>query len=166
MSFVNQYSYLLLSVFALIVVAVVLIRRQTRRSALLIALGGIALLLTASFFALRPGFSDVTTVAAADALISNGSPTLIEFYSNYCLGCLAVRPEVDALIADIRARYPDSFDILRIDIHTDFGAVLRERYDFTYTPEFVLLDARGGETWRGHVPPALETLDRVAFTSP
>ena len=53
------------------------------------------------------------------------------------------------------------FNILRIDIHTDFGRELRNRFGFTATPEFVLFDGSGREVWRAHTPPAPEQLALV-----
>ena len=53
------------------------------------------------------------------------------------------------------------FNILRIDIHTDFGRELRNRIGFTATPEFVLFDSAGREVWRAHIPPTPEQLALV-----
>ncbi len=33
--------------------------------------------------ALRPGMSDVTSMEAAQNLLTNGKPTFVEFFSNY-----------------------------------------------------------------------------------
>ena len=81
----------------------------------------------------------------------------MEFFSNYCAGCLAIRPVVDSLIEDM----DDTINVLRIDIHTDTGRDLREQYNFSYTPEFLLLDNQGNEVWRSHSPPTEDQLSIV-----
>jgi hypothetical protein len=70
---------------------------------------------------------------------------------------VAARPIVDGIVEDIG----EEFNILRIDIHTEFGRDLRRRLGFSYTPEFVLYDNTGHEVWRDHMPPSNEQLSLV-----
>jgi hypothetical protein len=49
-----------------------------------------------------------------------------------------------------------------VDIHTDFGRTLRERYGFSFTPEFVLFDSAGSEIWRSHTPPSETELEQAS----
>jgi thiol-disulfide isomerase/thioredoxin len=160
--FANQYSYLLISV-GVILGALVLLRLLRVRWRVT---GGVALalvvLLSAGWLILRPGASDIESLDAAEAMLSNGNPTLVEFFSNYCLGCISVRPAVDSLIADIQAQYGDQYNVLRVDIHTPFGRALRQQYGFSYTPEFLLLDKSGAEIWRAHVPPSINEIEIAA----
>ncbi|MBE2271564.1 MAG: hypothetical protein IAE80_25245 [Anaerolinea sp.] len=158
MELANQFSYLLFGLGTLVALTAVLRwRRVAWRPVLLIGLL-VVTVFTAGFLALRPGVSDVTDAAEAQALIGDGKPTLLEFYSNYCAGCMAVRPQVDALIAELG----DTFNVLRIDIHTPVGRELRRVYGFTYSPEFVLFDADGRETWRSNSPPPAAELARIS----
>jgi thiol-disulfide isomerase/thioredoxin len=150
----NQYSYILISLIVIVASVGLLLRYVADRR---IIAGAAAILITLSIaghFLLRPGFSDVDTVSAAQATLRNGRPTMIEFFSNYCASCLALRPAVDLLVKDIK----DEYNVLRIDIHTDFGRELRQNLQFTYTPEFVLFDTSGQEVWRGHTLPPRELL--------
>jgi thiol-disulfide isomerase/thioredoxin len=165
MAFANQYSFLLITALILFVTAAVQIYRHARWRTVLTSLVVVGLVIGAAYAALRPGASDVDSLEAAESVIANGQPTMVEFFSNYCAGCLAARPAVDSLVTEIQTRYSSSFNVLRVDIHTPFGRELRERYGFSYTPEFVLFDPAGQEVWRSHVPPSLaeiETLTRVA----
>src|SRR5690606_15648228 len=92
----------------------------------------------------------VNSIEAAEALISNGKPTFLEFFSNYCTGCVAIRPTVDQAVENLKA----DFNILRVDIHTETGRNLRENLGFSYTPEFIIFDKTGEEIWRDHsLPP-------------
>jgi thiol-disulfide isomerase/thioredoxin len=156
MNIINQYSYVLIGLGTAAILYVVLRQylrlRPVYTLAVLIAV--IALFVT-GFFALRPGLSNVDSVSAATATINNGHPTFVEFFSNYCTGCLALNPVVNSLIQDIK----DDFDVLQIDIHTSVGRELRTELGFSFTPEFVLYDPSGEEVWRDHVPPTQAQLD-------
>ncbi len=150
MTILNQFSYPLIALGVLLV-SLLLLRRLVRVPWRYVA--GIEVLLAAlfviGFFVLRPGASDVSTVEEARALIGNGRPTFVEFFSNYCTGCLVARPAVDAVIEQIDGE----FNILRINIHSSEGRDLRDQYEFSFTPEFVLFTPQGVEVWRAHVPP-------------
>ncbi len=154
----NQYSYVLISLGVLAASIVLLWRYVPDKR---IVAGTMVALVTFSvvgMLLLRPGTSDINSVSAAQAALRNGKPTFMEFFSNYCAGCLAVRPTVDLLVAEIE----DEYNILRIDIHTDFGRELRQNFQFTYTPEFVLFDNQGQEVWRAHTIPPREQVYALA----
>ncbi len=70
---------------------------------------------------------------------------------------MAARPIVDGIVEDIK----EKFNILRVDIHTEFGRELRRRLGFSYTPEFVVFDSAGQEVWRDHAPPTTDQLALV-----
>lgn len=145
----NQYSFVLISAGVLIAVAIVLWRFSVSRRVILATVGALLIFVLIGYFLLRPGLSDVDSTASAESILQNGKPTFLEFFSNYCAGCLAIRPVVDEIAVELG----EDFNILRIDIHTAAGRELRERYDFNYTPEFILFNDRGEEIWRGHNPP-------------
>ncbi len=153
----NQYSYVVISLVVLVAVILVLRYFLTNWRVISTAVTGLLILMIAGFLLLRPGFSDVDSMSAAEAMIRNGRPTFMEFFSNYCAGCLAIRPVVDTLAEEL----DDDFNILRVDIHTDTGRELREQYAFSYTPEFLLLDTQGNEVWRSHSPPTEDQLSTV-----
>ena len=154
----NQYSYVIISLVVLIVSAI-LLRRYIASTRLIAAALGIMIVLSiAGNFLLRPGTSDIDSVDAAQAALSNGRPTFLEFFSNFCASCLALRPAVDVLVSDIQPE----FNVLRIDIHTDFGRELRQNFKFSYTPEFALFDSSGQEVWRGHTLPPRDQVYTLA----
>jgi thiol-disulfide isomerase/thioredoxin len=155
--FLQQHSYVFISLGVVVALMVVLRILRVRWRYTLATTGVIATILTQALFILRPGLSDVADLRAAEAMFGNGRPTFMEFFSNYCAGCVLARPAVDRIVDEIE----DQFNVLRVDIHTEFGRELRRRYDFSYTPEFVLFDRAGQEVWRDHVPPASEQLALV-----
>ncbi len=152
----NQFSYPLIAAGVLLVVFFWMYRR-VRPARILFVEITLVVVFVGGFFALRTGDGDLTDIATFETVITNDRPTFIEFFSNFCTGCLVVRPTVDALIADIKG----DFNILRVNIHTDAGRELRDRLGFSFTPEFVLLDADGAEVWRDHVPPSDDILIRA-----
>jgi thiol-disulfide isomerase/thioredoxin len=157
MNILNQFSYVVISLIILTASALVLLYLRTDRRVIGAAIGALLALMIAGYVLLRPGASDVANVSEATALIQNGKPTFMEFFSNYCAGCLAIRPVVDELAKDLG----DEFNILRVDIHTDAGEELRAQYNFSYTPEFLLLNREGQEIWRGHNPPTQDQFAAV-----
>jgi len=74
-----------------------------------------------------------------------GLPVLVEVQSPYCLGCVAMKPTVDRLEAELR----DKLMVRRVDIQTDEGRQLMKEYRLEFTPSFILFDAAGKERWRG-----------------
>jgi thiol-disulfide isomerase/thioredoxin len=157
--FGNQFSYLLIG--AGVTLGIVILLRLLRARWKIV--GSVALvvvtLFTVGWVILHPGASDVDSLDTAESVLSNGNPTFVEFFSNYCAGCISVRPAVDALVADLGNRYGNEYNVMRVDIHTTFGRALRERYGFSYTPEFVLFNSSGTEVWRDHVPPSQDEIE-------
>lgn len=146
----NQYSFIIASLGLLAVLVIILRWRRLRwRTTLGVVFLSILLLGWVWSF-VRPSTGTADTLASAEATLNNGRPTFIEFYSQYCLGCVAVRGEVETLISRLHDRY----NILLVDIHTELGRALRQKLGFSYSPEFVLFDTHGQEVWRSNRPPS------------
>ncbi|MBI5666578.1 MAG: hypothetical protein HZC41_01100 [Chloroflexi bacterium] len=146
----NQYSYLFLSAGLALALLVLLRWRRVRWPLTLLGVAVLILLAGGVWLLVRPGSSDVSELSMAEATLGNGKPTFLEFFSNYCLGCVSARPTVDQIVTEIQ----DRFNILRVDIHTGMGRALRQKLGFSYTPEFVLFDSQGQEVWRSNRPPS------------
>src|SRR5688572_28311963 len=102
----NQYSYVFFSLGALLVGLLALrYGLRLRWPASLLGVAALAGVLVAGWLILRPGASDVDSLEAAEAMIDSGKPTFVEFFSNYCAGCLAARAMVDNLVVDMDARF-------------------------------------------------------------
>ncbi|MFO7323419.1 MAG: thioredoxin family protein [Chloroflexota bacterium] len=159
--FSNQFSYILFSLLAIVGATLLLWRARVRRTVIGIAAIALGVAAATGWVLLRPGEPDVDSVEAAEALIQSDKPTLVEFFSNYCVGCMSVRGMVDELVSQTRAHFGDDVHVLRIDIHTPSGRELRERYGFSYTPEFIIFRGNGIEAWRSHTPPTFEELETI-----
>jgi hypothetical protein len=81
--FLQQHSYVFISLAVLFGLMVVLRLLRVRWRYTLVTTGVIATVLTLALFALRPGLSDVNSVQAAELMLRNGRPTFLEFFSNY-----------------------------------------------------------------------------------
>lgn len=157
MNILNQYSYPFI-VLALLAAAYILLRHYLRVRWVFVVGTQVVIVaaFTAAFLFLRPGTGNISSTDEAINTLNNGRPTFIEFFSNYCSGCLALNPIVDELVTDIETDY----NILRINIHTETGRSLRQELGFSFTPEFVLYDASGQEIWRDHIPPTMNIIDQ------
>lgn len=153
----NQYSYPLIALGVMATVLFLLLLRRVRSSTLIMTELALLVIFVGGFFALRTGEGDVVDRDGFEAVLANDRPTFIEFFSNFCTGCLVMRPTVDGIINDIG----DDFNVLRVNIHSDIGRELTEQLGFNFTPEFLLLDADGQEVWRDHVPPTTDILSRA-----
>ncbi|MEQ8677459.1 MAG: thioredoxin domain-containing protein [Aggregatilineales bacterium] len=156
MNIINQYSYIL--IFLGTIASIIWIARHFFRVRVAYLVGLVCIITVVfitGFVILRPGSSNVNDIQAAQAQIGNGQPTFVEFFSNYCTGCIVFEPIISDLVQNIDAE----FNVLRVDIHTQVGRGLREIYEFSFTPEFVLYDAEGNEVWRDHIPPTSNDLD-------
>ena len=74
-----------------------------------------------------------------------GKPFLVEVQSPYCFACVAAKPAVDRLEAELR----DKLVIRRVDIRSPEGQQLVREHQVQFTPTFLLFDATGKEQWRG-----------------
>lgn len=156
MNLINQYSYLLGGILAFVGLFWLLRRVLSIRLLYVVIAQGVILVCFISVqLILRPGENTTNSVQTIRDLIGNGKPTFLTFFSNYCGGCLAFEPVVDSIIADLG----EEFNIIRVDIHTEFGRQVRRQYQFSFTPEFVLFNSRGKEVWRDHIPPSIEKLE-------
>ncbi len=161
MNLFNQFSYPIIATVVLVALFL-LLRRYNKANwqgilgAELLALA----LFVGGWIALQPGAGDADSVGSVENTITNGRPTFVEFFSNYCTGCLLMRPAVDRLVEGI----DDEFNILRVNIHSDVGRELRQRYTFSFTPEFLLLTPSGNVVWRDHIPPSEQDLALARMT--
>ncbi len=153
MNVINQFSFPLIAAGTMALAYLILRRRIALRWIVPIEIA-IAVVFVGAFLALRPGDGDAESAAALDDLIGNGRPTLVEFFSNFCTVCLVFKPRVD----EIAEQFGDHYNIIRVNIHSEAGQRIRDTLEFSFTPEFVLIDRDGNEVWRDHAPPSSEQL--------
>lgn len=152
MALVNQYSFLLLSLVALVLLAFFLLRDGARGSDWA-ALASLALGLFLAYALLRPGRS--TNQRAEEVLdrIGSGQAVLVELQSPYCLGCMAMRPLMDS----IEREHAGRLVVIRLNVQESAGRTIADQVGLHATPSFLFFDATGREVWRsvGIIDPAL-----------
>lgn len=52
----------------------------------------------------------------------------------------------------------NNIDALLINIHDEVGAILRERFDFTFSPTFLVFTPQGDEVYRANTVPRLDDI--------
>jgi thiol-disulfide isomerase/thioredoxin len=140
----NQYSFIVIAGLVLLGLGGAFwFTGFTRRKALALAL------VTAAFIAvwsgLRTGASAYQQPAQAQIVIREAQrPVLVEFYSDYCAGCLAAKPTLDSLEAELA----NELTVIRLDVASPAGEDLRGTLKLYATPTFILFDAQGNEIWR------------------
>jgi hypothetical protein len=82
MSFINQYSFLVIAGLAAALLGYFLFRNGVDRSSL-ITFGSLILGLLLAYFLLRPGSSPALSVSEILSKIGSGKPVLLEFQSEY-----------------------------------------------------------------------------------
>lgn len=162
MSILNQYSYVLFAGLLILGVAVVMWR--WRRGPVWLR-AGLIIVVTLGVFVLgtsrRYPTSEVTTLAEADAILTNEQPTFVMLYSNYCVGCLAALPSVRDLSGQLAA---NNIDTLLVNIHDNTGEALVERFKFVFSPTYLVFGPNGEEVLRANALPRLDQIQlAIAF---
>lgn len=109
---------------------------------------------TTSSFTPLSGLMTLKTMAAeampyGDA-IASPTPTLIEFYADWCTTCQGM----STTMADLHQQYGNSINFVMLDIDDPQWAGQVTEYGASGVPQFTLLDAHHSEvkTWVGKVP--------------
>ncbi len=156
MNIINQFSYIWISVIVGVILAVALWR--WRKGNRLLRGGLLALYLVAAIaFGMLRQYPppEVNSLAEAEAILANDRPTFVMLYSNYCVACLAVLPAVRELTAELAT---SGIDALLLNIHDPIGSVLADRFEFVFSPTFLVFTPDGREVLRANSVPRLEDI--------
>ncbi len=143
MSLINQYSFLLMTLVAIGLLAFFLLRDGARRSDW-IALASLALGFILAYGLGQPGPSTAQQAQEVLDRLGLGQPVLLELQSPYCLGCMAARPIVDR----IEREHAPQLVVIRMNVQEPAGRAIAERFGVRATPTFLLFDSQGTEVWR------------------
>lgn len=119
-----------------------------------LTIGFLALLLVAWLLLRTPG-DQFSTVDDFLSELSQGQPTIVEFYSNRCSICLTSKPKVDQLEREIgpQAR------IIRLDVNAEPGRTLAYQWGITGVPTFFVFDGAGTIVYRRAGAPDIAGLE-------
>lgn len=76
--------------------------------------------------------------------LTNGKPTLVEFYADWCQACRAMAPAMDT----VERRYGDSLDVVLLNVDNPRWQPEVERFEVNGIPHLELFDADGGPVGR------------------
>ena len=120
---------------------------------------GFILALIIGYIVLRTPGNNFDSLADLEAQLTDGRPTVVEFYSNTCSICLISKPKVDRLERDVA----DQADVLRLNVKETPGDQLAYRWQVTGLPTFFVLDGNGDMVYRrAGAPDSEEIKDAVA----
>lgn len=136
-SFLNQHSYLVIALGALVAVALVSSLLRPRFRVPLTA-GGFAVF-GAVFAMLHIGPGDVHAASGLEAVLGQGQPVVLEFYSNYCIACLGAKPKFD----DLEREFASEAVFLRADVQSEAMRALVRRYRIDTVPTFLVFGRNG-----------------------
>ena len=135
----NSYIWLALALFA---VLLFVLAPDGVSVAEIGVLAGYAVVAVALGLALRTPGSELTSfdgMSAFEAVLRGPRPTLLEFYSENCGVCMAMKPAMDRLERDAGHR----LQMLRVNVKDPIGAQIADRYNITFTPTFLLFNSLG-----------------------
>jgi thiol:disulfide interchange protein len=127
-------------------------------------LAAAAALLALLLFALRGGLQPAAPLEklARQSLdlpvaLSDGRPTLVEFYADWCEACRAMAPAMEA----IEQRHRDQLDVVLLNVDNPRWQPEIDRYNVNGIPQLELFDAQGmaiGRSLGARSAPELEAL--------
>jgi thiol-disulfide isomerase/thioredoxin len=117
----------------------------------------IVLVIVAAYLILRTPGDAFESVAAFEAKLTDGQPTVVEFYSNTCSICLASKPKVDQMERDLS----DQASVLRLNVRTSPGDQLAYRWQVTGVPTFFVFDGQGESVYRRAGAPDVAAITEV-----
>ncbi|NDG75211.1 MAG: thioredoxin, partial [Synechococcaceae bacterium WB8_1B_136] len=89
--------------------------------------------------------------------LSDGRPTLVEFYADWCEACRAMAPAMEA----VEQRHRDQLDVVLLNVDNPRWQPEIDRYDVNGIPQLELFDASGtavGRSLGARSAPELEAL--------
>ena len=145
---INQYSFIIISIVSLILIGIFIWRAFNPALAISVMLVAI-LILSVIFISLRRGEATVSSLEDFNLALESG-PLLIDFYSDYWVGCLLAKPDVDRLEKQLKGKV----QVIRLNVANEFGKQLKFKFNVGIVPGFVLVNKEGKEILKrtGKVP--------------
>src|ERR1700730_2013254 len=120
----NSYIWLVLGLFAVLALAFAPGGLSPIEIGVLVVYVAAAVALGLALRTPRARLTSFNGMAAFEAVLRGPRPTLLEFYSENCAVCMAMKPVMDRLERDAGHR----LQILRIDVRETIGIDIADRY--------------------------------------
>ena len=134
----NQYSYVLVSLFILTIAFLLAYRTFSIRIALL----SVLILMVGVVFlqnSLTSPSDEIKDISGWDSLHNSGRPVLLYLYSDFRNGCLSMKPAVDRLEVQLGQK----LIFVRLEVQSRVGKILYDKYDGKLVPTFIIFDQSG-----------------------
>jgi len=119
----------------------------------------VILVLAIAYLFLRTTPTEIASVEAFIATLSQQQPTVVHFYSNRCSACLLAKPTIDSLEREIG----DDVHMAHINTGTREGQQIASLFGVRGIPTLVVFDGEGAivhsQVGRIVKEPVLETLE-------
>lgn len=93
----------------------------------------------AIWLAMRPGGPDITSPEQLARLVKGGKPVVVEFYSNFCLICMANRQTIKIAATSLSGQCR----FVRVELPSAAGEAIGDFYKCRYTPSYLVFDQHG-----------------------
>lgn len=121
----------------------------------------VVLVLAGAYAFLRTPGDAFASAEEVKALLTDGQPTVIEFYSNSCSICLVSKPKVDRLETDLTGQA----DLLRLNVKADVGRRLASSWGVRGVPTFFVFDGAGDVVYAQAGAPDVEAIRGAVNTA-
>ena len=154
---INQFSFLLVSVFLLICVTIISRQILDFKIALVFILIITSGLIFTQIF-LKTKTSEITKIEDLNKSLESHKFTLIQIYSDYWVACLSSKPIVDRLESEL----PKDVNLLRLDINSEPGKYIRKNYQINTVPSYLILNKEKEKIWRQNLNvPSIELINQI-----
>ena len=152
-SIINQYSFLLTTIFFTISLQLFIWRFFPNWIKTFSLINIFAALLIVSTVIIINQNSNESSLKDLSQDILPNKPVLLYFYSDMWIACLLAKSAVSSLEKQII----DECDLIRVEIRSEYGRIVREKYKSDVIPAFLLLNKQGDEIFRKNGTPPTKT---------
>ena len=151
---INQYSFVAVALFIFTVIVLLSWRFLALKYAIPVL--GVALVVVIGFQLLLSAGSNIQLAEEDfDSTLQTGEPVFLVLYSNFWVACLSNKPIVDRL----EAKLTGHIRVFRIDIRSDLGRYVSDKYNEKTVPAFIVFDSQGTQVWQQYgIVPRAETI--------
>ena len=154
---INQFSFILVSIFFLVLAIIISRQILDFKIALVFILIITSGLIFTQIF-LKTKTSEITKIEDLNKSLESHKFTLIQIYSDYWVACLSSKPIVDRLESEL----PKDVNLLRLDINSEPGKYIRKNYQINTVPSYLILNKEKEKIWRQNLNvPSIELINQI-----
>ena len=154
---INQFSFILVSIFFLVLAIIISRQILDFKIALVFILIITSGLIFTQIF-LKTKTSEITKIEDLNKSLESHKFTLIQIYSDYWVACLSSKPIVDRLESELAK----DINFIRLDINSELGKYIRKNYQINTVPSYLILNKEKEKIWRQNLNvPSIELINQI-----